>query len=119
MKKFFYFCMFAPTCSICFYDSYITLSKTGIPIEFGLAIISLSIPILLILLWLEHKEIGVGLGILFWIIPFANGFEMSKEGKSLEEISFFLVSRLLCGVVFYMSVNESVSIARQEFKEHR
>lgn len=119
MKKVFYFLVFAITGTICLYDSYITLSKTSLPVVVGLAIISMSIGILLILLWMEFKEMAISLGVIFWIIPLANAFEMSKEGNSLEEILFFILSRIAIGIVFYFAVYESVEIAKSEFKENR
>ena len=70
-----------------------------------------------LLFWLEFKEIALALGIIFWIIPLANAFEMSKDGSNFEEISLFFLSRIAMGIVFYFAVYESVEIAKSEFKE--
>jgi hypothetical protein len=119
MKKVIYFCIFLITGLVCLYDSFVTLSKTPIPPALGLAIISLSIGILFILLWLEFKEVALATGILLWGIPLTNAYEMSKAGNSLEEILFFILSRIAMGIVFYFAVSESVEIAKSEFKEKR
>ena len=119
MKTVIYFCVFLMTVTMCLYDSFVTISKTSFPTVLGLAIISLSVGILFILLWLEFKEMALATGILLWGIPITNAYELSKEGKSGEEILFFVLSRIAIGIVFYISTYESVEITRNEFKEKR
>lgn len=119
MKKIFYFGLFLATGFVCLYDSFTVLNKISFPYTVGLAIISMSIGILFILLWMEFKEVALASGIFLWIIPIANTFEMSKEGISVEEIIFFILSRIAIGIVFYFSVYESVSLAKNEFQKNK
>ena len=119
MKKVIYFCIFFITGSVCLYDSFVTISKTPIPAMLGLAIISLSVGILFILLWLEFKEMALASGILLWGIPITNAYEMSKEARSFEEILFFILSRIAIGIVFFVAVTESVDLAKKEFRENK
>lgn len=119
MKKIIYFLLFLVTGFICLFDSFIVINKIGIATPIGLGMVCSGIGNLFILLWLEFKEMSLAIGILLWIIPITNTFEMSKEGESMEEIFFFLFSRFCLGILFFQSVKQSITIAKEEYKKNR
>ena len=119
MKKTFYFLLFLVSSSFCLFDSYILVERISFSASVTLGILCIGIGIIFTLLWLEFREISFATALMLWAIPLLNSLEMSKEGKSGEEILFFVLSRIAIGIVFYISVYESVEIARNEFKEKR
>ena len=119
MKKIFYFFIFLFSGSIYLFDSFLLLNRISFPVSLGLGFQCIGIGILFLLIWMNLKEMSLAVNVLIWGIALLNILEMNKEGKSFEDILFFILSRIALGIVFYISVYESVEIAKKEYKEKK